>query len=239
MRVTVRQKQKGRGNPWWVFVHHNNQRKSLKIGSKKMAEKTAAEIRRRARLGKVTVDGEEEREDVIPKFGDYADHFLETYAKTACKRNTWLGYISAINYHLKPAWAEKRLDRITRAEVKRLLLKKQRDGLAPATVNNLRNIVSAIYTFAREDEVVDHNPAKGLGRYIKKVDQKQHIQVLTREQSRLLLETVKAHFPWHYPIILCAFRTGMRMGELLGLGWEDVDFEANTITVRRSYTQHH
>ena len=42
MGVKVRQKIKGKGNPWWVFVSHNNQRTSKMVGSKAAAEKVAA-----------------------------------------------------------------------------------------------------------------------------------------------------------------------------------------------------
>jgi integrase len=39
-----------------------------------------------------------------------------------------------------------------------------------------------------------------------------------------------------YPLLLCAFRTGMRLGELLGLACEDVNFPANTIEIRRAFS---
>lgn len=32
MGVTVRQKVKGKGKPWWVFIAHNGKRKSVKVG---------------------------------------------------------------------------------------------------------------------------------------------------------------------------------------------------------------
>ena len=48
MGVSVRQKEKGKGKPWWVFISHNGERKSLKIGDKKSAEKTAEMKNRRA-----------------------------------------------------------------------------------------------------------------------------------------------------------------------------------------------
>jgi integrase len=39
---------------------------------------------------------------------------------------------------------------------------------------------------------------------------------------------------YYYPHILCAFRTGMRIGEIKALKWKDIDFEKRQIEVRRS-----
>jgi len=51
MGVTVRQKMKGKGNPWWVFVAHNNKRTSRMVGDKKAAEEVAGKIQARLQLG--------------------------------------------------------------------------------------------------------------------------------------------------------------------------------------------
>lgn len=45
--------------------------------------------------------------------------------------------------------------------------------------------------------------------------------------------------PWFYPAVACAVYTGARRGEVLGLRWCDVDFESNTVSIRRSLTRTH
>ena len=44
MGVTVRQKVKGRGQPWWVFIAHNGNRKSIKVGDRTAAGATFATL---------------------------------------------------------------------------------------------------------------------------------------------------------------------------------------------------
>ena len=44
MGVTVRQKVKGRGQPWWLFIAHNGNRKSIKVGDRVAAEATFATL---------------------------------------------------------------------------------------------------------------------------------------------------------------------------------------------------
>jgi len=44
MGVTVRQKVKGRGQPWWFFIAHNGNRKSIKVVDRVAAEATFATL---------------------------------------------------------------------------------------------------------------------------------------------------------------------------------------------------
>ena len=43
------------------------------------------------------------------------------------------------------------------------------------------------------------------------------------QEVELFLETGSKHFREHWEFFLCAFRTGMRLGEILGLKWGDID----------------
>lgn len=236
MGVTVRQKVKGRGKPWHVFVHRNGKIASKKVGNKRKALSVAAKLRDKLLDGQLNL---EDKKNSCPEFSDYAKHYIENYAKTTCKRNTWQGYEAIIRLHLAPAWQCKKLNEIKRTDVKELLLRKQQKGLSPKTVENIKALISGIFTHAYEEELLQVNPALKLGRFIQKRDRRKHIVTLTKEQVTKFLSVAYAEFPEHYALLLCAFRTGLRLGELLGLAWEDVDFEANLIEVQRSYSHGH
>lgn len=49
-----------------------------------------------------------------------------------------------------------------------------------------------------------------------------------------MLESGRLHCPREHVLFLCALRTGMRLGELLGLQWGDIDFHGRFIDVRRN-----
>ena len=59
----------------------------------------------------------------------------------------------------------------------------------------------------------------------------------TVEEAPLFAETARTQFARWYPLVLCGLRTGMRLGELLGLEWGDIDWRARTIRVSRSYVR--
>jgi integrase len=246
MGVTVRQKRPGKGEPWHVFIHQDGVIRSKRIGDKRAAEAVAAAVRKKLAVGEMRLGQEAQSEGKpMPTFGAFARQYLDGYAKVACKRNTWEGYEVIIARHLEPIWKDKRLDQITRADVKQLLYAKQQEGpageaaLKPKTVENIKALISGIFTHAYEDELLSVNPALKLGRFIQKYDRRRALQPYNREQSAAFLAAAKRLSPGYYPLFLCAFRTGMRLGELVGLGWEDIDFEANTIEVKRAYSHNY
>ena len=145
-------------------------------------------------------------------------------------------YQKLIERHLLPVWKNKHFNSITRQDVKKLLFEKQASGLV---VNNLRICISAIFAEAVERELITINPARNLGKVFRNGMSKAHIQFLNKEQVADFLKIVQQDAPQHYGFLLTAFRTGMRLGELLGIAWEDIDFNTKQITVCRSFSQRH
>ncbi len=235
MGVAVRQKVKGCGNPWYIFIHNERKIRSKKIGDKKSAEAVAAKLRKKLLAGRLKLDDGKAN---TPRFGQYAQHYLRTFSQIV-KCNTLRGYEKLLAKHLLPVWGNRRLGDIKRADVRRLIREKQAKGLRNGTIMNIKNVVSAIFSLAVEREVVPTNPATNVRKYLPRPEQKKDITVLTREQVSDLLGLVQRAYPEHYPLLLCSFRTGMRMGELAGLAWDDIDFGANLIQVRRSYSHGH
>lgn len=56
MGVTIRQKVKGKGKPWWLFIVHNGQRTSRKVGSKAAANEVKEKIEAKLQLGEFNLD---------------------------------------------------------------------------------------------------------------------------------------------------------------------------------------
>jgi len=234
MGVTVRQKAKGRGEPWWIFIAHNGKRTSRRVGDKTAAEKVATEIRARLQLGEFDLDREEKK--TMPLFKDYATGFMETYSAMNHKPSTRDSYRSALDNHLNDAFGEMEIGKITRTDIKAFINTKRQAGLSSASVRNLKAYLSAILGEALDDELIPFNPVAGTGKMIKK-DDKPEIRPLTWEETKKFEDAVQEHFPRYYPFFLTGLRTGMRLGELVALKTGDLDFNGGFIEVRRSYTK--
>jgi integrase len=59
----------------------------------------------------------------------------------------------------------------------------------------------------------------------------------TWEEEDHFEEIFLRHHPQFYPLIVCGFRTGLRIGKLLALKWEYIDFFNRTIHVQRNITR--
>ena len=68
-----------------------------------------------------------------------------------------------------------------------------------------------------------------------KDNNKKKIQVLTQQQQKLFIEAIKGHKL--EVLFLIALGTGLRLGELLGLKWSDIDFNTGILTVNRTLSR--
>lgn len=100
--------------------------------------------------------------------------------------------------------------------------------LRPASVNRLLQLLRAAYNRAIRNEKIEHYPFRAVT-LLK--ENNTRIRYLTDEEEQRLLVALPEYLR---PLIVTAIHTGMRRGELLALGWPDVDFVSKTITVRRS-----
>jgi len=153
--------------------------------------------------------------------------------------------------HILPTLGDRRIDSITRANIRALVEalivkparpRKKAKGkaaepprtLSRKTIENVVRVLSAILTQAVEDGLLPANPAFRLGRYYREAREPgKKIEPLTLEETRAFLNAAREHTPREYPLFVTACLTGMRLGELLGLQWGDVDFHGGFIEVRR------
>ncbi len=225
------------GKGWYVITDWKGQRKAKCFGAdKKLAQAFADKLK--AKLKWAEQGGEtvvlSQPEQTMPMVKGYLEEWLCVYAKTHCKASTYRGYARAVRQHLLPAFGDRPLHALKREDVKRLIAQLTQRGLARGTVQNCLVPLKAAYYQAVEDGVVTQNPAARMGRWLQGAyDRRATIQPLTNLEIQTLLATAEQREPSLAPVLLCAVRTGLRMGELIGLQWGDVDFHGQFIEVRR------
>jgi|Deesub1362A_J573_1020465.scaffolds.fasta_scaffold00364_5 integrase len=101
--------------------------------------------------------------------------------------------------------------------------------LAPKTVQGIYATLRAAIRRAAADQIIPHDPSAGIR--APRVPRRRR-RVLTPAELAAMLDAAR---PYKYYIVVRILAlTGMRLGEVLGLRWSDVDLDAGTITVRRS-----
>ena len=220
---------------WWVFINHHGTRKAKRVGvgepGKKAAKHVAQQIQARLALGQVAF--ESTKSGVT--FDSYSETFLHRIEQIR-KHTTHADYRKILDRDILPVLRGMDLQDITREKVKGLAMACLTKGQSPKTVQNIIRCLSSLLSHAVEDELMMVNTALKPGKFLPKIAKRRTVAPLTREEVAHLLETTKDKMPRYYPLFLCAVRTGMRMGELLALQWQDIDWQSRFIEVRRNYT---
>jgi integrase len=142
--------------------------------------------------------------------------------KSYATQDTYEGYLKK---WILPRWKSYRLPDVKSVQVEQWL---KSLALAPGSKAKIRNIMSALYSHAIRWEWASHNPITHVRQSAKR---RKTPAVLTIEQIKSFLGHLEE--PCRTAVLLDS-ASGLRVGELLGLKWEDVDFEALEVNVTRS-----
>jgi integrase len=255
MGVRVREKRAG-SSEFWVFVASKGQRTSRLVGDREAAETAATVIQAKLTLGDRSIFDPPAPIAPTPEpeitLREYAREWRKNYTGLACKQTTLGAYESNLDLHILPALGDRPLKSITRRDCKNLIaacLAKPRtrkltastDPTAPVLtlagkpVKNVIRTLSSLLSAAVEDGLIDSNPALNkIGRFCKDGRIKPKINPFTREEARAFLAAVKVHAPREQALFMTALRAGLRLGELFGLEWGDLDVHGHFIEVRRN-----
>lgn len=234
MGVKVRERPKGSGIHW-IFIDHQGQRKAKKIGKdKKLANDIAKKIGARLTLG--DLDFLDNDENANPSFEEYANYWLEDYIKPLRRSSTYERYRDILKRHIFPVLGQKKIDEIKRVEIRNLLLKKNKAKLSRSMICLIRDVMSGPMGYAVDEELIPGNPVAGILKRLQlERDKRITVEPMNEQEVDLFLNTCFKHFREYWVFFLCAFRTGMRLGELLGLKWGNIDWNQKFIKVERSY----
>jgi integrase len=181
-----------------------------------------------------------EPEPEKPTLSAWAAHWLLTYAKVHCKFATHRLYSQCFEDHLEPRLGKSRLDEISRADIRGLIAAKIDEGLSKGTVRNIMAPLRGMLTHAVEEGLIPSNPASKLGRFSKETSAKANSKKIvpyTASEVQALLSAAQSKSAQLYAFLLTAILTGMRLGELLGLQWGELDLHNKCIHVKRAVSR--
>jgi integrase len=162
----------------------------------------------------------------------HLENWLENVQKHAVRVNHYINTRTIIQKHILPALGHILLRQLNEQHIQALYAQKLNEGKSAKTIHHIHGVLHKALSQAVMWRLVSRNVCDGvtlprLSRY--------EYQTLTAEQAQKLLEVAKGH---RLEVLLTlALTTGMRQGELLGLHWQDIDFDQGTLQVRRSVSR--
>lgn len=165
---------------------------------------------------------------------DFWESYFEPEILPTLKYSTCRLYQILSEKHLLPALGRQKLCDVGRIHIQRFIGQKQRQGYSPQTLAHFRNLLSKIFGTAQRWGWMESNPAQDID--LPPMECRRPKRLLTPDEiSKLayaLAEPVRT-------IFLMGALTGLRIGELLALEVEDVDFTRATVSVRRDVYRGH
>ncbi len=148
-------------------------------------------------------------------FGAVAADFMLDHAKNLRTREEMQ---RKINVELLPHWSDRPIVSITRPDVKALLREKARTS--PVAANRLLALISKIFTWALDEEIIEASPAVRLPRHCKEQERERW---LTADEIRTLwgaFDQLGYPFGEVFKFMLV---TGQRRGEVADMKWSEID----------------
>ena len=163
-------------------------------------------------------------------FSEFAIQWLESVNKN-CKLSTYVKYRNTINKHILPILGKYQLHQIETKEINAFCYEKlQNDTLSPKTIKDMLSIIKLIIKFAGNFGV----PCNCNFESISIKTNKCTVKGLTTIQSEKIKEFLTNNVNYVNVGILISFYTGVRIGELCALKFNDISFETDTMHIDKT-----
>ncbi|MBN2561754.1 MAG: site-specific integrase [Phycisphaerae bacterium] len=214
-------------NSWWVDFRANGTRHRIRSIENSQAGAKAYEAVLRSRLNKGEPLVPAPPKPPAPTFAEFSEEWFRTYVVTNNKPSSQVSRRRILRKHLLPFFGTTRIDAIDNGMIERFKTSKLGEGLAAKTVNVQLGVVSKCLRDAEDWGVLSAPPRI---RWLRQP--RPRFTFLTRDEADRLVDAMEPG-RWQTMAVL-AIHTGMRLGELLGLEWNDIDLGARQLVVRRS-----
>lgn len=165
------------------------------------------------------------------------DRYMST--KYDLRKTTKSNYLYMYNHFVRDGFGERLIAELKYSDVKYFYLYLLNDkGLQANTVDTIHTILHPTFQLAVRDDIIRKNPSDGVMAEIKKKAGKNKgiRHALTIQQQRAFLNYIANEpvFSHWLPLFTVLLGTGCRIGEVIGLRWQDVDYENRIININHS-----
>ena len=234
---TIRKRSDGRWEARIIIGHKNDGLPMYKSAFAKTQKSALKELHQLIELYR-DVDL---TEDCRMTLGEWLDKWLDEYMIFTVRETTLESYRSLTENQVKRFMGDRQLSTLTTADIQKFYNKIKKQGrvkpnrngsyeLSDSVVRGVHMMLHEALNTAVRERLIAKNPTNGTtipkNNYAEK-------QILGDEQLDSFMEEIKKEEYW-YDFFYVEVMTGLRRGEICGLKWSDINFEANKLRVQRS-----
>lgn len=177
-----------------------------------------------------------------PPAGLTVESLYETWRKLkrGIKTSTNSNYIYLFESIIRPSFGKKRVIQVKRSTVRAFYISLiEERGLALSTLESAHNVLQQVFQYAVDDDILRKNPCTNVLKEIKltyaRYKSKQKDALTLRQEFNFLRFVIESAVYQHwYPTFFIMANSGLRVGELTGLRWQDVDLDNGYIDVNHT-----
>ena len=174
-------------------------------------------------------------EKPILSFAEVASQWLSLISLKV-KQSTYAGYTATLDSHILPLLGKCKMQNLTPVDISRFARVKMgngrkdgKGGLSAKTVRDMLSIIKTVADFAHAEGII----ASGLKITYPK-QQQQAMRVLSRQEQSSLEAVLTSNIDVHKLGMLLCLYTGIRIGEVCALRWQDISDDFDTLSVRKT-----
>ncbi|MCM1557819.1 MAG: site-specific integrase [Anaeroplasma bactoclasticum] len=175
------------------------------------------------------------------KLKELLQNWVDKYAKLTLKERSYTGYRDVIRLHINPILGDYDIQDITPTILQDYIIEKLKRGnlithqpLASNTVCRIVSVLKQAFNLASNLDLISKNPTTTIK--LPTTSEKE-VLAFTREEQKIVEEYCLKSIKNNYIGIIICLYTGIRLGELLALTWDDIDFNKKYLYIKKtSYT---
>lgn len=215
---------------YYVYLHwgKNENGKSIDTTvtckSLKAAEKILKQHQKEMAAGTAVVPVKNTLVDAVEAYIRYKELDL---AKTTIN-----GYKNILKNHIRPYFKDMQIQKVSVQVLQDFRVHETRKGLDNNSISKYFALLHSVFKDACNKDIIAKNPVEKMDRISPKKKEREFMN--TREIAMLCksVEGTKLELP-----VILAVHLGLRRGEVLGLRWQEVDFETGTVRIDNTRTK--
>lgn len=165
-------------------------------------------------------------------YGEWLQKYFIPTLKQRVKHSTYSSYYRILQSYILPYFGNKKISLLDETTMQEFIYYLQQRGLSTSSIRLVFSLVKQSIKEALRQRLIFFDPTISV-RFPKQT--KKQVNALTLEQQ-WELEQLARESRYGLPILLSLY-AGLRIGEISGLLWEDIDFEQNMIRINKTVTR--